>query len=70
MIKRNFTYGVQLTNYSPLTSEIGSEVSLPEVSITPLEYFTPLNNPNITVTNAPNDPNSNPDPDSSDSPLL
>ena len=66
-ITLNFTYGMKFTNYSPTPSGGGSAGSSPAVSVTPLENYTPLNNPPSPVLNLPNDPDSNPDPFFSDS---
>ena len=53
-------------NYPPTPSRGGLEGSSPEVNTTPLDISHPLNNPPSTVPNAPNEPDSNPDPKFSD----
>ena len=65
--KRNFTYGIQFTNYPPPPSGGGSEGSSPAVSITPLENYTPLDNPPSPVPNVTNNSYSDKYPNSLDS---
>ena len=70
MRKRNFTYGTKFTNYPPPPSGGSSAGSSPAFSVTPLENSTPLNNTPSPLTNIPNDPDYDPDTNSSDSYLL
>ena len=62
---KTFTYCMQFTNYLPPPSRGGPAGSSPEVSITHIESYTPLNNQPIPVPNIPNYPASDPDPNSS-----
>ena len=66
--EKNFNYGTQFTNYPPPSSKEGLTELSPEVSVASIENSTPINKPPSPVSNVPNEPDSNPDPNSSDSP--
>ena len=66
MRKINFTYGMQFPNFHPPPSVGSLSGSSPAFSATPLENYTPPKNPPSPVPNVPNDPDSDPDPNSSD----
>ena len=57
---------MKFTNYVPPPSGGGLTGWSSEVSVTFPDNYTPMNNLTSSVTNLPNEPDYNPDPNSSD----
>ena len=66
MRKQKFTYGMKFTNHLTPPSGVGMAGWSSAVSVTLLENYRPMNNPTSPLPNLPNEPDYNPDPNSSD----